>query len=188
MEKEIKINGYRCKFLDNAEEPECEFLCIPIVHDVKYVKSWATIGFTPEEEKTFGKRVHIIGSRIMPTTVPGKVLSVFVFTYMENDDLEFIKRNVNFFFKECKLREETQTSESKKLALKLRLYNYGDSKIETIKIIKHRLNMRLGETKNSIDSISIMGCVDYDLSKLSKTEMQTLLAELRSNNVKFSTI
>lgn len=58
MEKEIKINGYWCKFLNNAEEPECEFLCIPIVHDVKYVKSWATLSFTPEEKETFGKRIH----------------------------------------------------------------------------------------------------------------------------------
>ena len=49
-------------------------------------------------------------------------------------------------------------------------------------------NMSLNEAKNSIDSISIMGCLNYDLSKLSKTEMQTLLADLRSNNVKFSII
>lgn len=48
--------------------------------------------------------------------------------------------------------------------------------------------MGLSATKNSIDSISRMGCVNYNLSKLSKTEMQTLLKELRLNNVKFSII
>lgn len=72
MQKEIKINGYRCKFIDNTESPDCEFLCIPIVHDVKYVKSWATISFTPEEKETFGKRIHILDSRMMPSTVPSK--------------------------------------------------------------------------------------------------------------------
>lgn len=190
MEKEIKINGYRCNFIDNAEEPECEFLYIPIVHDVKYIKSWATISFTPEEKATFGKRIHVLDSCRIPSIVPSKAITIFVFTYQEGDDIEFIKRNAQFFFKEKKdvPTTEDRTSESKKSELKLRLYNYGYNKLQTVKAIKDYFNMGLKETKESIDSISIRGSVNYDLSKLSETKMQALLADLRLNNVRYSII
>jgi hypothetical protein len=108
MEKEIKINGYWCKFLDNTEEPECDFLCIPIVHDVKYVKNWATISFTPKEKETFGKRIHVLDSRIIPSTVPSKSISIFVFTYQEDEDIEFIKSRAKFFFGEGKSPENVK--------------------------------------------------------------------------------
>lgn len=186
MEKETKINGYRCNFINNTEEPECNFLCIPIVHDAKYVNIWATISFTPEEKETFGKRIHLLGSRMMPTDVPGQSLSVFVFTYMEDDDLEFIKKKATFFFKEKKnvLIEKDQMSTSEAPET-LKLYNYGYSKLITVKLIRDYLNMRLDEAKNSIDSMSIMGYVRYDLSKLSETERLSLLKDLKSNNVKY---
>ncbi len=61
----------------------------------------------------------------------------------------------------------------------MRLYNYGYSKLQTVKAIKGYFNMGLKETKESIDLISIKGSVNYDLSKLSETEMQALLADLR---------
>ena len=67
----------------------------------------------------------------------------------------------------------------------LTLYNYGDNRINTIKIIKNCLNMRLDEARNSINSISIYGYVIYDLSNLSVLERERLLADLRSNNVKY---
>ena len=102
---------------------------------------------------------------------------------MEDDDLEFIKKKTTFFFK-----EKAQISESKKSPIKVKLYNYGDNRVYTIKIIKNHFNMKLSEAKNSIDSISIYGYVIYDLSELSVLEQQTLLKELSSNNVKYSII
>ena len=150
MEKETKINGYRCNFIDNAKEPECEFLCIPIVHDVKYVKSWATIGFTPEEEKTFGKRVHLMGSRIMPTTVPGKVLSVFVFTDMENNDVEFIKRNVNFFFKEGKSREMEPSDDTAEFVI---IESVSENALAIVKLIYSTTGLSLKDAKRLIDLV-----------------------------------
>ena len=192
MTEERLINGYRCCFQDSRKAPEGNFVSIPIVHDAKYEACSFSISYTPQEKATFGQRIHLIGFSTHSIKEGYFAVSVFTFMYMEDDDLEFIKKKVEFFFKEKEkentAREETQTSESKKSELKLRLYSYGDSKFKTIQTIKNYLNMRLSEAKDSIDSISRTGCVNYDLSKLSKTEMQTLLKELRLNNVKFSII
>lgn len=190
MTEERLINGHHCCFQDLRKAPECNFISIPIVHDAKYKDVHFTIGFTPAEEQTFGKRIQLIGCSTHSIDEGRFAVSVFTFAYMEDDDLEFIKKKVTFFFKEKEdvPTTEDQTSESKKSALKLRLYSYGDNRIETIKIIKTYFNMGLAETKNSIDSISIRGCVNYDLSKLSETEMQALLADLRLNNVRYSII
>ena len=190
MAEERLINGYHCCFQDLRKAPECNFISIPIVHDAKYKDVHFTIGFTPAEEETFGKRIQLIGCSTHSIDEGHFAVSVFTFTYMEDDDLEFIKKKVTFFFKEKEDGSvtEDQTSESKKSALILRLYNYGYSKIQTVKAIKDYFNMGLKETKESIDSISIRGCVNYDLSKLSETKMQALLADLRLNNVRYSII
>jgi len=186
MIEEKLINGYKCRFQDSKEGPECNFISIPIVHDAKYNDVYSAIEFTPAEKETFGKRIQLIGSSTYPIKEKDFVVSIFTLAYMEDDDLEFIKRNVTFFFKERigALIMEDQTDKSDKLAMKLTLYNYGNYKIKTVKTIKSYLNMRLDEAKNSIDSISITGYVDYDLSKLSISERKSLLANLRSNNVK----
>lgn len=183
MEKEIKINGYRCKFIDNAEEPECEFLCIPIIHDVKYVKSWATIGFTPEEEKTFGKRVHLMGSRIMPTTVPGKVLSVFVFTYQEDDDVEFIKRNVNFFFKEGKSREMEPSDDTAEFAI---IESVSGNVLAVVSIIHKMTELKLTDAKRLIDLVRNGFHQRLPLNHLSADNKCSFLRQLRDYNVKFT--
>lgn len=183
MEKEIKINGYRCKFLDNAEEPECEFLCIPIVHDVKYVKSWATIGFTSEEKETFGKRVHLMGSRIMPTTVPGKVLSVFVFTYQEDDDVEFIKRNVNFFFMEGKPVEVEPSDDTAEFAI---IESVNGNVLGVVSIIHKMTELKLTDAKRLIDLVRDGFSQKLPLNHLSTDDKCSFLRQLRDYNVKFT--
>lgn len=183
MEKEIKINGYRCKFIDNTEDPECEFLCIPIVHDVKYVKSWATIGFTPEEEETFGKRVHLMGSRIMPTTVPGKVLSVFVFTYQEDNDVEFIKRNVNFFFMEGKPIKDEISDDDAKFAI---IESIDENALAIVRLIYSTTGISLKEAKQLIDAVRDGFPQKLVLYNLSANNKRSLLSQLRNNNVKFT--
>ena len=190
MTEEKLINGYHCCFQDSRKAPECNFISIPIVHEAKYNNVNFSIGFTPAEKETFGKRIQLIGSSTHPIKEGHFAVSIFTFTYMEDYDLEFIKKNAIFFFKEKEntKREEDQTSESKKSPIKLKLYNYGDNRLNTIRIIKNRLNMRLDEAKNSINSISIYGYVIYDLSEFSVLEQQTLLKELSSNNVKYSII
>lgn len=177
-------------FQDLRKAPECKFISIPIVHDAKYKDVHFAIGFTPAEEETFGKRIQLIGCSTHSVDEEHFAVSVFTFTYMEDDDLEFIKKKVTFFFKEKEdiSTTEDQTSESKKSALKLRLYNYGYSKLQTVKAVKEYFNMGLKEAKESIDSISIRGSVNYDLSKLSETKMQALLANLNLNNVRYSII
>ena len=183
MEKEIKINGYRCKFIDNAEEPECEFLCIPIVHDVKYVKSWATISFTPEEKETFGKRIHPIGSRIMPTTVPGKVLSIFVFTYQEDDDVEFIKRNVNFFFMEGKSREMEPSDDTAEFAI---IESVNGNVLGVVSIIHKMTELKLTDAKRLIDLVRDGFHQRLPLNHLSADNKCSFLRQLRDYNVKFT--
>ena len=183
MEKEIKINGYRCKFLDNAEEPECEFLCIPIVHDVKYVKSWATIGFTPEEKETFGKRVHLMGSRIMPTTVPGKVLSVFVFTYQEDDDIEFIKRNVNFFFMEGKPIKDEISDDTAEFAI---IESVSGNVLAVVSTIHKMTELKLTDAKRLIDLVRDGFHQRLPLNHLSADNKCSFLRQLRDYNVKFT--
>lgn len=190
MTEEKLINGYKCHFQDSRKPPEGNFVSIPIVHDAKYEANSFSIMYAPQEKETFGQRIHLIGFSTHSIKEGYFAVSVFTFMYTEDDDLEFIKKKVEFFFKEkanteC---EKAQTSESKKSALILRLYNYGYSKLQTVKAIKDYFNTGLKETKESIDSISIRGSVNYDLSKLSETKMQALLADLRSNNVKFSII
>ena len=66
------------------------------------------------------------------------------------------------------LRKKLNSSSKKKknTSETLILYNHGDSKLITIKLIRDYLNMRLDEAKNSIYSISIMGYVRYDLSNV----------------------
>lgn len=189
IEKRL-INGYRCSFEDSRKAPECNFISIPIVHDAKYEANSFSIMYAPQEKETFGQRINLIGFSTHSIKEGYFAVSVFTFTYMEDDDLEFIKKKAEFFFKEKEntKREEDQTSESKKSAIKLKLYNYGDNRLNTIRIIKNRLNMRLDEAKNSINSISIYGYVIYDLSEFSVLEQQTLLKELSSNNVKYSII
>lgn len=190
MTEEKLINGYKCCFQDSRKPPEGNFVSIPIVHDAKYEACSFSIMYTPQEKETFGQRIHLIGFSTHSIKEGYFAVSVFTFMYMENDDLEFIKKKVEFFFKEkanteC---EKDQTYQSKKSALKLRLYNYGDSKFKTIQTIRNYLDMRLYEAKDSIDSISIMGCVNYNLSKLSFAKIEDLLGDLRSNNVKYSMI
>lgn len=186
MTEEKLINGYKCHFQDLRKAPECNFISIPIVHDAKYNHVYFAIGFTPEEKETFGKRIQLIGSSTYSIKKECFAVSIFTFAYMENDDLEFIKKKAKFFFKEKKnvLIEKDQMSTSEAPEA-LTLYNYGCSKLITIKLIRDYLNMRLGEAKNSIDSMSIMGYVSYDLSKLSETERLNLLKDLKSNNVKY---
>lgn len=189
MTEERLINGYRCCFQDLRKAPECNFISIPIVHDAKYNHVYFAIGFTPEERETFGKRIQLIGSSTHSIKKGHFAVSIFTFTYMEDDDLEFIKKKTTFFFKEKKnaLIEKDQMSTSETPET-LKLYTYGNSKLMTIRLIRDYFNMKLVEAKNSIDSISITGCVSYDLSKLSETKMQALLADLRLNNVRYSII
>lgn len=186
MTEEKLINGYKCCFQDLRKAPECNFISIPIVHDAKYNHVYFSIGYTPAEKETFGKRIQLIGSSTHPIKEGHFAVSIFTFTYMEDDDLKFIKKKARFFFKEKKnaLIEKDQMSTSEAPET-LKLYNYGDSRLITIKLIRDYLNMRLDEAKNSIDSMSIMGYVRYDLSKLSETEILSLLKDLKSNNVKY---
>lgn len=186
MTEEKLINGYKCCFQDLRKAPECNFISIPIVHDAKYNNVYFAIGFTPEEKETFGKRIQLIGSSTHPIKEGHFAVSVFTFTYMEDDDLKFIKKKVTFFFKERKSvlieKDQMSTSEAPEV---LTLYNHGCSKLITVKLIRDYLNMGLSEAKNSIDSMSITGYVNYDLSELSETERLSLLKDLKSNDVKY---
>ena len=187
MTEEKLINGYHCCFQDSRKAPECNFISIPIVHDAKYNNVHFTISFTPEEKETLGKRIQLIGSSTHPINEGHFAVSVFTFTYMEDDDLEFIKRNATFFFKEEIDRSmiENRTCEQSLSENMLTLYNYGNSRVMTIKAIKGCFDMTLHGAKASIDLISTLGHVCFDLSKVSKVEQSNLLAYLRSNNVKF---
>ena len=183
MIEEKLINGYKCRFQDSKKAPECNFISIPIVHEAKYNDVNFAIGFTPTEEETFGKRIQLIGSSTFPIKEEHFVVSVFTFTYMEDDDLEFIKKKVTFFFKE---KEDVSTTEVQSVSKDtLVLYNYGMSKLITIKIIKDYFDTTLLSARDSINSISITGYVDFNLSKLSISERKSLLANLSSNNVKY---
>ena len=182
MEKEIKINGYRCKFLDNAEAPDCEFLCIPIVHDVKYIKNWATISFTPEEKETFGKRIHILDSRMMPSTVPSKVLSIFVFTYQEDEDIEFIKRNAQFFFMEGKSPEVEPSDDTAESAI---IKSVFENVFEVITVIHRTAGLSLRDAKQLVDLVRKGFYQKLPLDHLSANNKHFLLSKLRDYNVKF---
>lgn len=182
MEKEIKINGYRCKFMDNAEEPECEFLCIPIVHDVKYIKSWATLSFTPEEKETFGKRIHILDSRMMPSTVPSKVLSIFVFTYQEDEDIEFIKRNAQFFFREGTSPEVEPSDDTAESAI---IKSVFENVFEVITVIHRTAGLSLRDAKQLVDLVRKGFYQKLPLDHLSENNKHFLLSKLRDYNVKF---
>lgn len=186
MTEEKLINGYKCHFQDLRKAPECNFISIPIVHDAKYNHVYFSIEYTPAEKETFGKRIQLIGSSTHSIKEGNFAVSIFTFAYMEDDDLEFIKKKATFFFKEKKnaLIEKDQMSTSEAPEA-LTLYNYGNSKLVAIKIIRDYFDMTLSNAKNSIDLISITGCVSYDLSKLSETERLSLLKDLKSNNVKY---
>lgn len=182
MEKEIKINGYRCKFMNNSEDPECEFLCIPIVHDVKYVKNWATLSFTPEEKETFGKRIHILDSRMMPSTVPSKVLSIFVFTYQEDEDIEFIKRNAQFFFMEGKSLETEPSDDTAESAI---IKSVFENVFEVITVIHKTAGLSLRDAKQLVDLVRKGFYQKLPLDHLSANNRHFLLSKLRDYNVKF---
>lgn len=183
MIKETKIDGYRCNFINNTKEPECNFLCIPIVHDAKYVETWAQISFTPEEKKTFGKRIHLIGSRIMPTNILGQSLSIFVFTYMENDDVEFIRHNANFFFKEGKQIKDEVSDDDAKFAI---IESVGPNILDIIKTINIMTGMSLSATKSLVDAVRDGFYQKLELSHLSVIDKRLLLNKLRKYNVKFT--
>lgn len=182
MEKEIKINGYRCKFLDNAESPDCEFLCIPIVHDVKYVKSWATLSFTPEEKETFGKRIHILDSRIIPSTVPSKSLSIFVFTYQEDEDIEFIKGRAQFFFREGKSPEVEPSDDTAESAI---IKSVFENVFEVITVIHRTAGLSLRDAKQLVDLVRKGFYQKLPLDHLSANNRHFLLSKLRDYNVNF---
>jgi hypothetical protein len=183
MEKEIKINGYRCKFLDNTESPDCEFLCIPIVHDVKYVKSWATISFTPEEKETFGKRIHILDSRMMPSPVPSKALSIFVFTYQEDDDIEFIKRNAQFFFREGKSPEVEPSDDTAEFAI---IKSVDKNTLEVVRLMYSFAGLSIKDAKQLVDLVRKGFYQKLPLNHLPADNKRFLLSQLRDNNVKFT--
>ena len=182
MEKEIKINGYWCKFLDNAEAPECEFLCIPIVHDVKYVKSWATLSFTPEEKETFGKRIHILDSRIIPSNVPSKSLSIFVFTYQEDEDIEFIKGRAQFFFIEGKSPEVEPSDDTAESAI---IKSVDGDFVEVVSVIHKTAGLNLRDAKQLVDLVRKGFYQKLPLDHLSADNKRSLLSKLRDYNVNF---
>lgn len=182
MEKEIKINGYWCKFLDNTEEPECDFLCIPIVHDVKYVKNWATISFTPEEKETFGKRIRLLDSRIIPSTVPSKSISIFVFTYQEDEDIEFIKYHAKFFFREGKSPEVEPSDDTAEYAI---IKSVFENVFEVISVIYKTTGIRLKDAKQLVDLVRKGFYQKLPLDHLSANNKHFLLSRLRDYNVKF---
>ena len=183
MTEERLINGYNCCFQDLRKAPECNFISIPIVHDAKYNHVYFAIGFTPEEKETFGKRVQLIGSSTHPIKEGHFAVSIFTFTYMEDDDLEFIKKKVTFFFKE---KGDVPTTEAQSLSKDtLVLYNYGMSKLTTIKTIRDYFDTTLLDARDSINSISTSGQVCFDLSKVSVVQRPDLLSDLRRNGVKF---
>lgn len=183
MTEEKLINGYRCCFQDSRKAPECNFISISIVHDARYNDVKFAIEFTPEEKETFGKRIQLIGSTTHPIEEGYFAVSVFTFTYMEDDDLEFIKQKAKFFFFE----ENALISElkEKKICGILKLYDDGDSKLQTVKIIKDYFNMPLRDAKNSVDLIHEFGHVNYDLSEISEKRTD-LLKDLESNHVKYT--
>lgn len=115
MTEEKLINGYKCHFQDSRKTPEGNFVSIPIVHDAKYEAAFPSITYTPQEKATFGQRIHLIGFSTHSIKEGHFMVSIFTFVYMEDDDLEFIKKKVTFFFKEKEntAHEEDQTSESK---------------------------------------------------------------------------
>ena len=178
MEKEIKINGYWCKFIDNAEAPGCEFLCIPIVHDVKYVKSWATLSFTPDEKETFGKRIHII-----PSTVPSKALSIFVFTYQEDVDIKFIKCRAQFFFREGKSPEVEPSDDTAEYAI---IKSVDGNIFEVVSVIHKEAGLSLRDAKQLIDLVQKGFYQKLPLNHMSADNKRSLLSKLRDNNVKFT--
>lgn len=186
MTEEKLINGYKCCFQDSRKAPECNFISIPIVHDAKYNDVSFAIGFTSEEKETFGRRIQLIGSSTHSIKEGHFAISIFTFAYMKNDDLEFIKKKAKFFFKEKKNvlieKDKMSTSEAPEV---LTLYNYGNSKLTTIKLIKDYFGMTLSNAKSSVDFISTLGHITYDLSKISKVDSTNLLLNLRINNVKF---
>lgn len=182
MIKETKIDGYRCNFINYTEELECNFLCVPIVHDAKYVRTWAQIHFTTEEKKTFGQRIHLIGSRIMPT-VPGQSLSIFVFTYMENDDIEFIRNNAQFFFKEDKPIKDVISDDDAQFAI---IESVGPNILDIVKVIKVMTGMNLSAAKTLVDAVRDGFYQKLELSHLPVMEKRLLLNELRKNEVKFT--
>ena len=183
MIRETKINGYRCNFINNTKELECNFLCIPIVHDAKYVETWAQISFMPEEKETFGKRIHLIGSHIMPTIVPDQSLSIFVFTYMENDDIEFIRHNANFFFKEGKPIKDEISDDDARFAI---IESVGPNILIIIKTIKEMTGMSLSAAKSLVDAVRDGFYQKLEFSHLPVMEKRLLLSELRKNKVKFT--
>lgn len=187
MTEERLINGYNCCFQDLRKAPECNFISIPIVHDAKYKDVHFTIGFTPAEEETFGKRIQLIGCSTHPVDEGHFAVSVFTFTYMEDDDLEFIKKKVTFFFKE---KEDVSTTENQTCAQTLpkntlTLYNYGMSKLITIKTIRDYFDTTLLGARDSINLISTSGRVCFNLAKVSAVQRPNLLSDLRRNGVKF---
>lgn len=183
MIKETKIDGYRCNFIDNAEVPECEFLCIPIVHDVKYVRSWATLSCTPEEKETFGKRIHILDSRIIPSTVPSKALSIFVFTYQEDNDIEFIKRNIQFFFKEGKSLDVEPSDDTAECAI---IKSVSGNVLGVVSIIHKMTELKLTDAKRLIDLVRDGFHQRLPLNHLSTDDKCSFLRQLRDYNVKFT--
>lgn len=183
MIKETKIDGYRCNFIDNAEAPECKFLCIPIVHDVKYVRSWATLSCTPEEKETFGKRIHILDSRIIPSTVPSKALSIFVFTYQEGDDVEFIKRNAQFFFKEGRSLDVEPSDDTAECAI---IKSVDKNIIEVVSVIYRSTGLSLKDAKQLIDLVRKGFYQKLPLNHMSADNKRFFLSQLRDYNVKFT--
>lgn len=183
MTEERLINGYHCCFQDLRKTPECKFVSIPILYDAKYKDVHFTIGFTPAEEETFGKRIQLIGCSTHSIDEGHFAVSVFTFMYMEDDDLEFIKKKVTFFFKE---KEDVPTTEAQSMSKNtLTLYNYGMSKLKTIKTIRDYFDTTLLSARDSINLISTSGRVCFNLAKVSAVQRPNLLSNLRRNGVKF---
>lgn len=186
IEKRL-IDGYRCSFEDSRKAPECNFVSIPIVHDAKYEADSFSIMYAPKEKETFGQRIQLLGFSTHSIKEGYFAVSVFTFAYMEDDDLEFIKKKAEFFFKE---KEDVSTTKNQTCAQilpknTLTLYNYGMSKLATIKTIRDYFDTTLLSARDSINLISTSGHVCFNLAKVSAVRRPELLSDLRRNGVKF---
>ena len=110
---------------------------------------------------------------MIPSTVPSKALTIFVFTYQEDEDVEFIKRNAQFFFKEGKAE----------FAI---IKSVGPEIFNIVKTIRDLANFSLKDAKCLVDTVRDGLPQKLVLDHLSVDNKRLLLNELRKYNVKFT--
>lgn len=106
-----------------------------------------------------------------------------MFTYQEDEDIEFIKGRAQFFFREGKSSEVEPSDDAVKSAI---IKSVDGDFVEVVSVIHKTAGLNLRDAKQLVDLVRKGFYQKLPLDHLSANNKHFLLSKLRDYNVRFT--